>query len=275
MKISVIIAVYKDLEALDLIIKALKIQTYKNFEIIIAEDNNSKEIKKYIEEIIDLDIKHVYQEDLGIRKMRSLNNGILKSTGEYLVFIDGDCIPYSTFIDSYVHLAQKGYISSGRRVNLGDLYSKKLRKEKMTSLKLEKTFLLNFISMIRDSQERHIEEGFYFNPKGMIYHNILKHRKSTVNILGCNYGCYKEDMIKINGYDEGYGETAVGDDTDIQWRFEELGLKIKSVRNLANIFHLYHSRTIREKIIWKKEYKLMLKNKKQKKYFCTFGIDQH
>ena len=38
MKVSVIIAVYKDVEALELIIESLKNQTYKNFEVIIAED---------------------------------------------------------------------------------------------------------------------------------------------------------------------------------------------------------------------------------------------
>ena len=30
-------------------------------------------------------------------------------------------------------------------------------------------------------------------------------------------------MIEIDGYDEYYGETAVADDTDLQWRFPGLG----------------------------------------------------
>lgn len=35
MKVSIIIAVYKDIESLNLIIEALKTQTYKNFEVIV------------------------------------------------------------------------------------------------------------------------------------------------------------------------------------------------------------------------------------------------
>lgn len=275
MKVSLIVAVYKDIEALELIIEALKTQTYKNFEVIVAEDNNSQEMKDYISSIKGLDVKHTSQEDNGIRKMRSLNNGIIKSSGEYLVFIDGDCIPYSTFIESYVQLAQHGYISSGRRVNLGQKYALKLRNKELTPYKLEKSFLFHFISMAKDSVERHVEEGFYFNPNGWFYKTFLKNRNSTTDILGCNYACFRDDMIKINGYDEGYGQTAIGDDTDIQWRFETIGLKIKSVRNVANIFHLYHPRIIREKISWKKEYTLMLENKKNKKYFCDKGLDKH
>jgi glycosyltransferase involved in cell wall biosynthesis len=38
--ISLIIAVYKHLEFLELILQSLDKQSFKNFEIIIAEDNN-------------------------------------------------------------------------------------------------------------------------------------------------------------------------------------------------------------------------------------------
>lgn len=100
MKASLIIAIYRDIEALSVIIEALKKQTYTNFEVIIAEDGNSKEVKEFISTIENLDIKHTTQEDIGIRKSRSVNNGILASSGEYLIFIDGDCVPYSTFVES-------------------------------------------------------------------------------------------------------------------------------------------------------------------------------
>ena len=128
MKVSVIIAVYKDVEALELIIESLKNQTYKNFEVVIAEDGQDEKMQAFIESIKDLDIKHTTQEDIGIRKTRSLNNGIIASEGEFLIFIDGDCIPYSTFIESYVKISQDGFIISGRRVNLGPKYSKKLNQ---------------------------------------------------------------------------------------------------------------------------------------------------
>ncbi len=100
MKVSLIVAVYKDIEALDLIVQNLKLQTYKNFELVIAEDNNAAEMKEYIAGITGIEVKHTFQDDLGIRKTRSINNGILAAEGEYLIFIDGDCIPYTRFIES-------------------------------------------------------------------------------------------------------------------------------------------------------------------------------
>ncbi|MGI6723309.1 MAG: glycosyltransferase [Arcobacteraceae bacterium] len=146
MKVSLIIAVYKDIEALSIIIEALKMQTYTNFEVVVAEDGNSKEMQKFISTITDLDIKHTTQEDIGIRKSRSVNNGILASSGEYLIFIDGDCVPYSTFIESHLSLAENGYILSGRRVNLGPKYSQKLRQKEISPINLENSFILRYPS---------------------------------------------------------------------------------------------------------------------------------
>lgn len=275
MKASLIVAVYKDIEALSLILDALKTQTYKNFEVIVAEDGNSQEMKDFLSKIEDLYIKHTTQEDIGIRKSRSVNNGILASSGEYLIFIDGDCIPYSTFIESHVKLAQEGFLLSGRRVNLGPVYSKKLRKKELLPIILEKTFLLRYPFIAKDCIEGHSEEGFRFSPNGFIYNLFLKKRNSTKSILGCNYSCFKKDMVSINGYDEDYGETAVGDDTDLEWRFKALGLRIKSVRYVANIFHLHHKRNLRYNISSDNALSRMYERKEKNKYVADTGLKQH
>jgi len=130
MKASVIVAVYKDVEALSLIVQALKMQTYKDFEVVIAEDGQDEKIAEFVSSIEGLEVKHTTQEDLGVRKARSQNNGILASSAEYLIFIDGDCIPYTTFVEGHLLLAQEGCVLTGRRVNLPRAISEDLRKEK-------------------------------------------------------------------------------------------------------------------------------------------------
>ena len=275
MKVSVIIAVYKDVQALELIIESLKQQTYKNFEVIIAEDGQDEHMKAFVNSITSLEVKHTTQEDLGIRKTRSLNNGIIASSGKFLIFIDGDCIPYSTFIESYVILSEENCILSGRRVNLGPKYSQKLRNKKLSPLTLEKTFIIRYPFITTDCKEGHSEDGFYFSPNGWIYNKFIKNRKASTSILGCNYACFREDILAINGYDEGYGETALGDDTDLEWRFKANGSKIKSARNVANVFHLYHSRSFRDKIDTSKYLKLFQLNKENNKFICSMGLSQH
>ncbi|MGI6723311.1 MAG: glycosyltransferase [Arcobacteraceae bacterium] len=232
-------------------------------------------MQKFISTITDLDIKHTTQEDIGIRKSRSVNNGILASSGEYLIFIDGDCVPYSTFIESHLSLAENGYILSGRRVNLGPKYSQKLRQKEISPINLENSFILRYPFIAKDCIEGHSEEGFRFSPNGLIYKLFLKNRKSTKSLLGCNYSCFRKDMFAINGYDEDYGETAVGDDTDLEWRFKVFGLKLKSARYIANVFHLYHPRTLRYSINSDFALERMYKRKHTKSYICDTGLKQH
>ena len=173
MKVSVIIAVYKDVEALELIIESLKNQTYKNFEVVIAEDGQDEKMQAFIKSIKNLDIKHTTQEDIGVRKSKSQNNGIKISSGEYLIFIDGDCILYSDFIEKHLKLSSPLNIISGRRVNLGPKYSFFLRNKNITSLWLEKNFTKKYFDISKDAkEEKHTEEGFKIKPFSFL-HKIL------------------------------------------------------------------------------------------------------
>lgn len=147
--------------------------------------------------------------------------------------------------------------------------------EKLKSNYIAKYFLLFFFPLLIDGNEGHIESGFYFNPNGFIYKKIISKLKRSTSILGCNFSCYKHDILAINGFDEGYGETAIGDDTDIEWRFKAYGVKIKSVKNIANVFHLYHEK--RTKIIpnYQEMLILMEQRKKNNNYIADIGLDSH
>lgn len=272
MRVSLIIAVYKDIEALSIIVDALRHQTYKNFEVVVAEDNDSDEMKSYISSIKDLDIKHVFQEDLGVRKTRSQNNGILASSGEYLIFIDGDCIPHSKFIEGHVQLSEDKKVLSGRRSNLGPKFSQKLRDKQLTPLEFEHAFFRNFLKIAKDSEEGHVEEGFWLNPKGFIFRKFLKDRNTQ--LLGCNFSCFRKDIVAINGFDEGYGVSPLSDDTDISWRLQALGLDLKSCRNVAIVFHLFHKRSVKDPTS-DEMMELFLDNKKHNRYICAEGLNTH
>lgn len=273
MKVSIVAAVYKDIGALKLIVESLERQTYKNFELIVAEDDNSDGVKKFIKTVDKIEIKHVCQEDLGIRKARAQNNAIAESSGDYIIFIDGDCVPISTFIEGHITLSEQKHILSGRRVELGPSISSRLREQSLSLLTLEKKMFWYYPFIRLDGGHR-AEEGFYFKPDGIIYKNILRRLNRNINLLGCNFSCYKDDIMAINGFDESYEGTAISDDTDLQWRFAGYGLKFKSCRNVANVFHLYH--TSEHRIVdCTKELKLMLQRKGRGEFYCEKGLDKH
>lgn len=272
MKVSIIVAVYKDIQALALIVKALEHQTYKNFELIVAEDNNSTAMKEFVSSIQTISIKHTFQDDVGVRKARSQNNAVLASEGELLIFIDGDCLPYTTFVEGHVALAEKGVVRSGRRLNLPADLSKEIRSDTLMSWKLEKTLWKYAPKLLLDKEAR-FKQGIYINPKGWIYRYLIDRKNRSSAILGCNFSCFREDMIAINGFDESYGESAVSDDMDLDWRFRAYGLELKSCKNAANVMHLHHKAHDRGDA--SAQVAKMRERENQGLYRCTEGLNTH
>jgi len=272
-KVSIIIPVYKDLVALDLILQSLSEQSYKDIEVIIAEDDNADDTKEFLKKYTHLNLIHVFHENLGNRKTIIQNKAVLKSSGEYLIFIDGDVIPYRDFIKNQLLIAEKKVVLSGRRVNLNNKISTKLRKGKIKALTIEKFYPLFSLYFMFDRNVRY-EQGFILNPEGFIYKTFIKNRIRNSEIIGCNFSCYKEDFIAINGFDESYAESRIGDDIDLTWRFKAANYKLKSSKNLANVFHLHHSKISISKD-WTKERALLNYNKDRNLFICEDGLSKY
>jgi len=239
-KVSVIVAFYKDLEALSLVLECLQRQTYSDIEIIIAEDDNNEKTKVFLQNYLHLNLKHIYHEDKGNRKIIIQNKAIAIASGEYLCFIDGDILVYEKFVENQVFLAKKKQILSGRRVNLSLELSQLIRKRKLKLEKLEKMFYFYVIKYFLFDKNSRWEQGISLNPRGFLY-KILQKRKRNSEIIGCNWSCFKSDILAINGFNEDYGTNPVATDTDLTWRFKANGCTLRSSKNIANCFHLFHT----------------------------------
>ena len=238
---TIIISVYKNTDALRVILDSLGKQTVSPDEILISEDGKSQEMQKFIKSLKNTKkLKHITQADEGWRKNKALNNAIRNASSEYLIFIDGDVVPHPRFIEGHLHYAQKRRVCAGKRVELGPKYSQMLINGQLSIEKLVKTFLFKAYSLYRDGT-RHYEDGIYLQPDSWIYKRFIQ-TKNISYLIGCNFSCYKEDIESINGFDEQYINPAIGEDVDINWRFRTAGIKVVSCRNIANVYHLYHKK---------------------------------
>lgn len=263
---SIIVSFYNKIKYLRLVLAGFEIQSNKNFELIIADDGSEEKIVMEIESFISdypFRIKHIWQEDKGFRKNRILNQAILASESEYLIFIDGDCIPHSRFIEGHLEHQSSAIALTGRRVNLSQKITDLLTTQKVRERFLEK----NFHILIEDGllgKSFDVEKGFYFRNKFL--RNWLN-RKSR-GLLGCNFSLYKKDILAINGFDERYEAPSIGEDSDVQFRLELNGVKIKSLNHIAVQYHLYHK--LQERL--QQNLDLFENVKKNKTFFTRFGI---
>ena len=161
-KASIIISFYNRVDQLRLILAALEKQTFPHFEVIISDDGSNEEAVNELKKIIkqsELSIKHVWHPDNGFNKTKILNKSILKTDSNYIIFIDGDCVPAIHFIEDHIKYAKENRVVVGRRVELSDHLSKKISENYIQSSASENLWLQALINSF-DGDTRKAEAGF-------------------------------------------------------------------------------------------------------------------
>jgi GT2 family glycosyltransferase len=256
MSVSLIITVYKDYEALALVLDSITKQTLLPNQVIIAHDTIDEGIQPILSaHSHSLNLLHIDQVDTGFNKNRILNKAILASDHEFLIFVDGDCLLHERFIEEHrKHLVQ-GVFTAGRRIDLDAKTSNQVRQFGLQQL--------GFFRMLSNRTKR-VEEAFYIK-------SPLVSSKKTPKLLGCNMGWCKSDLIALNGFDMDYTLPGYGEDTDLEFRALRSGMSAKNMRWKALQYHLHHERPDREIDIGKS--REMFENKREIGYFyCENGL---
>lgn len=237
MKITLSISTYKSYDFLDKVLASVARQTRMPNEIIITEDGQSEENAKLIRQWasrFSVPLIHITQKDIGNRKPLALNKAILKSTGDYIIFIDGDCVLRDDFIADHLENADEDCFLAGRRVELSQKASQVLTTDKVSA-----GYLARFpVRLLLDSiiGDTHHLGRFFKTPK------LLKSvcsRTTVHDIRGCNFSVHKKHLVAINGFSN-FFSGAYGEDSDVEYRLKFLGLKMKSLRGSAIQYHLWH-----------------------------------
>ena len=232
MKLTLIITTYNWPEALLLVLKSVKGQKILPDEIIIADDGSSIETKELIssfQKISNLNIIHSWQDDIGFRASRSRNKAILKSSGDYVILIDGDVILHPMFVEDHVINAEMGFFIQGSRV----LLSKNTTSKALISKNISFSFFSTGIMNRKNSIHSFLLSKFFLNK-----HNNLRGIKS------CNMSFYLKDCLNINGFNNdfnGWGR----EDTEFIVRLINSGVSRKNIRFSAVQFHLWHNENSR------------------------------
>jgi cellulose synthase/poly-beta-1,6-N-acetylglucosamine synthase-like glycosyltransferase len=240
-------------------------QEYKNFEVVLAEDDNSSETKKFLGDVAGkmfFKILHVHQQsDQGFKKNEMLNKAISVARGELVIIIDGDCILHKSFFKQYARHIADNTILFGRRALLSESITKKL----LASKQLAKLRVLNLIW----SKSSRVEDVFYLPALP-----LFLRKKRTRGVQGSNMGFLKKDIIAINGFDEDYQKATAGEDDDIEWRFRTGGYFFKSMKFKALQYHLFHKFNYSQS---ESEHNLAIMREKMKagQVFCLNGIDKY
>ena len=239
MIVSVIVPTYNRPRELTCCLQSLFRQSRIPNEIIVADDGSSDETRDAINLFREsihgrITIKHVWQADDGFQKPRILNESVRNSDGDYLVFIDGDCMAHRDFLHYHLLSAEPNTLCGGKRVDLGKQLSEVLLRDGLFVTQINVKMILDSIT----GDSRKIEESLVIRSKTI--RNCLKlDHINDDGIRGCNFSLSKPLFFAIYGCDEDFLDGSI-EDNDLGIRVLNSGGKLKSVRNLANVFHLWH-----------------------------------
>ncbi|HOF90877.1 MAG TPA: glycosyltransferase [Tenuifilaceae bacterium] len=268
--ISIIISTYNQPEWLQKVLWGFKCQTLSGFEIVIADDGSDAETKAIIngfKENSKLNITHVWHEHQGFRKCQILNKAIIASRGDYLIFTDGDCIPQEDFIEIHAKRAKKGFFLSGGYFKLNLTVSNAITQQDILMgnpfstrwlLKNGQPFTYKYLKLYRNSFLKW-------------FMNTFTPTRATWN--GHNSSGWKEDIVKVNGYNEDmqYG----GLDRELGERLKNTGLKSKQIRYSAICVHLDHPRPYKTKDTLLRNIRIRREVKRTKLTWTEKGISNH
>lgn len=234
---SVIFTTYNHPKWLEKTLWGFATQSYRNFEIIVADDGSGPETREVVERLqaeIDIPIQHLWQEDDGFQKCRILNKAIDASRGEYLIFTDGDCIPHPDFVRNHVELAAEDTMLSGGYFKLPLEVSRAINKQDILDGNATRPGWL-------------LQQGVPFTPKlAKLYsHRIIGAILDALTITratwnGHSSSTWKKHVLETNGFDERmqYG----GQDREFGERLMNMGIKPRQVRYRCSCVHLDHGR---------------------------------
>ena len=263
--VSLIINTYNHPVALNIVLESIKRQTVLPDEVIIADDGSNDETIDLIIETgrsFPVSLKHVWQEDLGYRLARAKNKAVANSSGEYLIFLDGDLITHRRFVESHLTFARQGRLLSGGRVMLSPELSERIMQEQRMPSRL---------SVLRKSRNRH---NIVDNP---LLARLLSHRSNTdLNMKGGNSSLFKSDYEKLNGYNEdfvGWGY----EDSKFAVRALRSGMVKWKLRSCAVTLHLDHGENNKRQSGVRVAHNLQMLNaiRKSGSIRCQYGLAQH
>jgi glycosyltransferase involved in cell wall biosynthesis len=235
MLISVIVTTYNRPDALRAVLAGLLAQHDRAFEVLIADDGSRDDTRALVTTIARdsaVPVRHVWQEDKGFRAGAARNRAAAIARGDYVIFLDGDCVPRPDWITRHRALAERGWMVAGNRILLSEAFTRLVLASGTP------------IHQWTDEQWRAAaKRGDINRTQPLKTHALGPLRKLAARrwqrVRTCNLGLWLKDLRSVNGFDEAF-EGWGFEDSDLAVRLLNHGTRRKEGAYATGVLHLWH-----------------------------------
>lgn len=235
MRVCVIVTTYNRPDALAAVLHGYLAQSDSDFELIVADDGSTSETAELVRSLAvraPMPVRHVWHEDRGFRAAEIRNRALAASAAEYAIFTDGDCVPSRVFVAQHRRLAEPGWFVSGNRVLLSQAFTARVLERRTA---VEDYSWAQWVRAHGRGDVNRIAPLIRL-PDGAWR---KRHAREWRGVKTCNLSAWRTDLERVNGLDETYSGWGL-EDTDLVVRLLHAGVRHKSARFAAPVFHLWH-----------------------------------
>ena len=241
MRLSVIVSTYNKPRDLERVLWGYAGQTDRGFELLVADDGSGAGTAAVIDRVrreAALPVVHVWHEDRGFRKSEIMNRAIVASTGDYLLFTDGDSIPRADLVGVHRALARPGAYLGGGYLKLPPGASDAITVDDVREGRFVE------LRWLRERGWRPGRRALRLVRSPLLASALDRLTPTAPLFAGNNASVWREAMFAVNGFDMemGYG----GLDRAVGYRLVNLGIRGIQVRHRAVCMHLHHHRPYKD-----------------------------
>ncbi|MEW4453623.1 glycosyltransferase [Bremerella sp. JC817] len=163
----------------------------------------------------------------GFRLAKCRNRAVVVSTGQQLVFLDADCIVPPHFLQAMTGGLKQGVVLASDCYRLSQAATADIDNRAIDTWEID--------PKIEVTERRRLTRKTF---RARIY--SLLSIPMRPRLTGCAFACHRDDLLKINGFDENY----IGwgfEDRDLQRRLAMKGVRARTVLHRVKAVHQWHA----------------------------------
>ncbi|HTU65996.1 MAG TPA: glycosyltransferase family 2 protein [Steroidobacteraceae bacterium] len=264
-RVALVITTHERPDALAAVLDSVARQRDAPDIVVIADDGSgagTREIIAGFRRRALVPVRDVRQEHEGFRVARLRNLAIAAvapADPDYLVFVDGDMLLHPEFIADHRRFARPGWFTQGVRVLADAALTRRLLADPSQPLTPASTGL----GGLRRAYLLH-------SPAAAAAARVLAN--GLVAIKSCNFAAWRDDLVGVNGFDEGFSGWGP-EDKELALRLRHAGVRRQTLLFGGIAVHLHHPAASRERLA--ANLARLETTRRERRTRATHGLDSH
>jgi glycosyltransferase involved in cell wall biosynthesis len=233
---SILVTTFRRPRHLELVLESIAGQqgVPRDFEVVVSDDGSddgTAELVAAFATRADFPVQFTTQPHAGFRLARVRNNAARLAHGRYLLFLDGDCVLPSHHLAAHRHRRRPGLALLGYCARLSEAVSRPLLDQGLTQGNRGPG---NLAELVTPDEARLLAHRH----RQARWHGLVRH-PTKPRLAGGDFGVWRADFARINGFDErfeGWGQ----EDDDLGLRLRATGVQLASILDATCSLHVWH-----------------------------------